>query len=116
MPHARVALALLALFTAAGCYSEKVFIEELPPAYCEALFTCYDNLEADCTEVLCLYEDEAACTDTVTSWYADGAGACADGERFVSGEGRSCLDDLARFDCVELTAGKLPPSCSRACD
>lgn len=101
---------------AGGCYTERDFVDALQAEYCPALFTCYANLEADCGSVQCLYTDEATCADAVAGWYADDAGACSDGERFVPSEASACVDDLARFDCVELTAGRLPASCSAACE
>ena len=103
------------MLSTTGCYTERTFVESFQEQYCPALFTCYDTLEADCDEVRCLFADERTCDTTVAGWYADGAGACADGERFDAGEARACLDDLQRFDCVELTAGRLPPSCDATC-
>jgi hypothetical protein len=115
-PRLRLTLTGVLLLSAASCYSERAFIDELPASYCSALFKCYSNFEADCETILCLHPDEATCEDTLTSWYEEDAGACGEDQRFSGAEGQSCLSDLARFDCVALTAGDLPPSCNRACE
>jgi hypothetical protein len=115
--HSRVVVLSLIAGAGAltGCYSQRTFTEELPAAYCEALFACYDRLEADCGEVACLYADEKSCKQEIGSFYKDDAGACAQGERFDAGEASQCIDDLGGASCEGLTAGALPKPCGLTC-
>jgi len=109
-------LAIGALCATAGCYSEKDFVDDLQTVYCDALFACYDALEADCDVLTCLYPDEASCEATLAGYYEDDRGACNDDSRFVPNEGLTCVSALQTFECARMVSGEFPPSCERACD
>lgn len=109
-------LAFLALCVNTGCYSEKDFVADLQLVYCDALFSCYDELDADCDVLTCLYRDEAACEDTLAGYYVDDRGACAEDASFRPDEGLNCVSALQTFDCARMVSGEFPPSCERACE
>ena len=108
-------LTLVALCCSTGCYSEKDFVDDLQRVYCDALFACYDELDADCSVLTCLYTDEAACEDTLAGYYADDRGACAEDQPFVPNEGLTCISALQNFECTRMVSGAFPPSCERSC-
>ena len=108
-------LALITLCATTGCYSERDFVADLQVVYCDALFTCYDELEADCEALTCLYADQDACEETLTGYYKDDRGACDANSGFVPNEGITCISAIQTFDCARMVSGEFPPSCERAC-
>ena len=110
------ALALATLWLTGGCYGEKDFVDDLQRVYCDALFACYDELNADCEVLTCLYADQSDCEATLAGYYEDDRGACDDDSTFVPNEGLTCISALQTFDCPRMVSGEFPPSCERACD
>ena len=98
-----------------GCYSEAEFVAELQSSYCPSLFSCYETLEANCTEIQCLYATQADCQDDWDAAYADDQGACTDTERFSAEYAALCIEKLASFDCTRLANKELPSACSQVC-
>ena len=108
-------IALAMICASSGCYSENDFIADLQLVYCEALFACYDELNADCDVLTCLYADQGACEDTLAGYYEDDRGACDSGSDFVPNEGLTCVSALQQFDCSRMVSSEFPASCERAC-
>lgn len=98
-----------------GCYSEPEFVAELQSMYCPALFSCYETLEADCTEIQCLYANEADCQDDWDAAYANDQGACTDEETYSAEYAALCIEKLESFDCTRLANKELPSACSQVC-